>query len=376
MKHMEKKTLKDKSGSNKKKLIRTRRDIARIRIISVIVVLLVIAAIYYIVDSGSYVATVDGYRISKSEYMFFLKQQLASTEANEGLTTDKEKKDFWTTPVDGQDPFKTAKSKALDFSKEFTIQYIKAREAGFKIDAEARNQAATLVTAIKGQLSERVFRESYGIGSRELQRFYEKLSIIEKFKQKYLEKEYTPKEFTEEEVKAEYDKDRKVYDKVDISYITLYKFNENGVSLTDEEKAKKKKTAEEALDKIKQGEEFDKILAKYTEDKSDDEDKPVGKAKISYSQNSIYEYYIDWDLIEWAFENKTGDIDLIETDNFIYVAKIDDRTTFDDVKDTVKKTMQNRDRENFYDSALESWGLESRYNIIKNNRVYDSISYK
>lgn len=376
MKHMEKKTLKDKSGSNKKKLIRTRRDIARIRIISVIVVLLVIAAIYYIVDSGSYVATVDGYRISKSEYMFFLKQQLASTEANEGLTTDKEKKDFWTTPVDGQDPFKTAKSKALDFSKEFTIQYIKAREAGFKIDAEARNQAATLVTDIKGQLSERVFRESYGIGSRELQRFYEKLSIIEKFKQKYLEKEYTPKEFTEEEVKAEYDKDRKVYDKVDISYITLYKFNENGVSLTDEEKAKKKKTAEEALDKIKQGEEFDKILAKYTEDKSDDEDKPVGKAKISYSQNSIYEYYIDWDLIEWAFENKTGDIDLIETDNFIYVAKIDDRTTFDDVKDTVKKTMQNRDRENFYDSALESWGLESRYNIIKNNRVYDSISYK
>lgn len=376
MKHMEKKTLKDKSGSNKKKLIRTRRDIARIRIISVIVVLLVIAAIYYIVDSGSYVATVDGYRISKSEYMFFLKQQLASTEANEGLTTDKEKKDFWTTPVDGQDPFKTAKSKALDFSKEFTIQYIKAREAGFKIDAEARNQAATLVTAIKGQLSERVFRESYGIGSRELQRFYEKLSIIEKFKQKYLEKEYTPKEFTEEEVKAEYDKDSKVYDKVDISYITLYKFNENGVSLTDEEKAKKKKTAEEALDKIKQGEEFDKILAKYTEDKSDDEDKPVGKAKISYSQNSIYEYYIDWDLIEWAFENKTGDIDLIETDNFIYVAKIDDRTTFDDVKDTVKKTMQNRDRENFYDSALESWGLESRYNIIKNNRVYDSISYK
>jgi len=373
---MEKKTLKDKSGSNKKKLIRTRRDIARIRIISVIVVLLVIAAIYYIVDSGSYVATVDGYRISKSEYMFFLKQQLASTEANEGLTTDKEKKDFWTTPVDGQDPFKTAKSKALDFSKEFTIQYIKAREAGFKIDAEARNQAATLVTAIKGQLSERVFRESYGIGSRELQRFYEKLSIIEKFKQKYLEKEYTPKEFTEEEVKAEYDKDSKVYDKVDISYITLYKFNENGVSLTDEEKAKKKKSAEEALDKIKQGEEFDKILAKYTEDKSDDEDKPVGKAKISYSQNSIYEYYIDWDLIEWAFENKTGDIDLIETDNFIYVAKIDDRTTFDDVKDTVKKTMQNRDRENFYDSALESWGLESRYNIIKNNRVYDSISYK
>ncbi|MGI6622967.1 MAG: hypothetical protein GX227_01745 [Clostridiaceae bacterium] len=373
---MDKKTFKNKSGTSKKKLIKTRRDITRTRIIATIVVILVFAAVYYFIDSGSYVATVDGHRISKSDYQFFLKQQLASTEANEGLTTDEEKREFWTTPADGQDPFKAAKSKALDFSKEFTIQYIKAKEAGFKIDSEIKNQVAAIINSLKGQVTEKQFREQYNISSRELQSLYEKFSIIEKFKNKYLTDEYTAKDFTEDEVKAEYDKDAKVYDKVDISYVTLYRFNDMGMPLSEEEAAAKKKTAEEALDKAKQGEEFDKVIVKYTEEEASNEDKPIGKAKISYSQNSIYEYFIDWDLIEWAFENKTGDIDIIETDNFIYVARIDSRTTYDDVKDSVKKTLEYRDRESFYDSAIESWGLESRYNIIKNNRVYDSISYK
>lgn len=377
MEHMDKKTRRDKSGtSTKKKLIRTQKEITRTRIITVLAILLIIAVVYFVVDSGSYVATVDGYRISKSDYQFFLQQQLASTEANEGLTTDEEKKEFWTTPADGQDPFKAAKSRALDFSKEFTIQYIKAKEAGFKIDSEIKNNIANLMNSIKGQLTEKQFQEQYNISSRDLQSIYEKFSMIEKFKTKYLDNEYKVKEFTEEELKADYDKDKNIYDTVDISYVTLYKFNDTGVALSEEEIAAKKKTAEEALDKIKQGEEIDKVIAKYTDEKASSEDKTVGKAKITYSQDSVYAYYLEWDFIQWAFDNKPGDIDLIETSNFIYVAKIDSRTNFDDVKDKVKSTLENMDRESFYDSAIESWGLESRYNIIKNNRVYDSISYK
>lgn len=371
---MDKKT-KNKSGASKKKLIRTKREITRIRIITVIVAILVIAAVYYFVDSGSYVATVDGYRISKSDYLFFLRQQLASTEASEGLITDEEKREFWTTPADGQDPFKVAKSKALDFSKEFTIQYIKAREAGFKINSEIKNQVAAIINSLRGQMTEKQFREQYNISSGELQSLYERFSIIEKFRSKYIENEYPEKVFTEEELKAEYDKDSKLYDKVDISYIRLYKYNDQG-TLSEEETAAKKKTAEEALEKIKQGEDIDKVIEQYTEEEASNEDETVGKATVSYSQNSVYEYLIEWDVIEWAFDNKVGDADITETDNYIYVVSVEGRTSFNDVKDTVKETMEYNDRENFYESALESWGLEPRYNIIKNNRVYDSISYK
>lgn len=374
---MEKKTLKDKSGtSKKKKLIRTQQEITRTRIIAIIAVILVIAAVYFFIDSGSYVATVDGHRISKSDYKFFLKQQLSSTEANEGLTTDEEKKEFWTTPADGQDPFKAAKSKALDFSKEFTIQYIKAKEAGLKIDTEIKNQVTSLINSIKGQATEKQFQEQYKISSKDLQSIYEKFSLIEKFKNKYLDDEYKAKAYTEDEIKANYDKDKNLYDKVDISYVTLYKFDDKGTPLTEEAVAAKKKTAEEALGKIQQGEDIGQVIAKYTDEKASGDDKTVGKATIAYNQDSVYENYIEWDLIKWAFENNTGDTDIIETSNFIYVAKIDSRTNYDNVKDTVKKAMEYLDRESFYDSVVDSWGLEPQYNIIKNGRVYDSISYK
>ena len=48
---MDKKTFKNKSGTSKKKLIKTRRDITRTRIIATIVVILVFAAVYYFIDS-------------------------------------------------------------------------------------------------------------------------------------------------------------------------------------------------------------------------------------------------------------------------------------------------------------------------------------
>ena len=66
----------------------------------------------------------------------------------------------------------------------------------------------------------------------------------------------------------------------------------------------------------------------------------------------------------------------MESTYFIYVAKIEGRTDFDDVKTDVNDTMTSNASEEFYDDAIESWGLESRYNIIKNDRVYESISYK
>jgi len=368
MEHMDKKASKKKTGMSKKKLIRTRREIIRDRIIAAIVIVAVIAVSCFIIDSNSYVATVDGHRISKTEYLFFLSQQISITENSEGLTTDAEKNGFWTTPADGQDPFKAAKNKALDFSKDFTIQYIKAKEAGFKVDSEIKNQAATKISALKGQMTEQQFRAYYNIGSRELQSIYEKSALIDKFKNKYLEDEYKAKEFTEDEIKAEYDKNKDAYDKVDISYITFFKFNDQGSMLTDQEIEAKKKTAEEALEKIKQGEPITKVISQYTEEEPASEDDTVGKETLSYNENST--------LIKWAFENEIGALDIIETDYVIYVAQVDGRTDYEDVKADVKSSLEYQDREKFYESAIDSWGLEPRYNIIMNTRVYDSITYK
>ncbi|MGI6083843.1 MAG: peptidylprolyl isomerase [Acetivibrionales bacterium] len=365
----------------KKKLIRTQREKNRTKIIITVVIILLAAIVYYLIDSGSYVATVDGHRISKTVYQFFLQKQMSAAEVEEGLVTQEEKDKFWTTIADGQDPYEAAKREALNYSKEFMIQYIKAQESGMKIDSEIKEQIAAIMPSIQGELTEKQFKEAYKTTVAELQGIYEMFSVIEKYKRKYLDENYQPEAYTDEQLKAEYNTDAKLYDKIDVSYVTLYKFNETGTPLSEEEIAGKKEKAEEALKKIQEGGSMDEIISEYTEDKADssqegDGASVPGKASITYSQDSMYEYYLEWDFIEWAFDNKPGDTDIIETNYFIYVAKIDGRTTFDDVKDIVKSTMEFKAGEEFYNNVIESWGLEPKYNIIKNDRVYDSISYK
>ncbi len=365
----------------KKKLIKTQREKNITKIIITVAILLIFAIVYYFIDSSTYVATVDGQRISKSVYQLFLQQQLSATESEEGLTTQEEKDKFWTTTADGQDPYETAKREALNYSKEFMLQYIKAQEIGLKVDSKIKNQVASIMPSIKGQLTDKQFKETYKTTVAEFQSIYEIFSVIENYKNKYLEEQFQTKAYTDEQIEAKYNEDPKLYDNADISYIILNKSDEAGATLSEEEIAAKKEKAAEALSKVQQGESIDKVIAEYTEEtpvssETGTESKVLGKANITYSQNSMYQYYLEWNLIEWVFNNKPGDMEIIEGSYFIYVVKIDDKTAFADVKDVVKSSMEYNAKQEFYNSALETWGLESKYNIIKNERVYDSISYK
>ena len=376
---MDKISIKKGKTSQKKKLIKTEREKKITRLVVTAVLVIAAVLVYFIIDSGSYVATVDGYRISKPLYRFLLNQQMSATESEEGLTTQEEKDKFWTTIADGQDPFETAKREALNYSKEFMIQYIKAQEAGLKIDSAIKQQYESIITALRNQMSDKQFKETYKVTPSEMLRIYEMYGAIDKFRTKYLEENFKPEEYTDEQLKAEYDKDPKQYDSADIAYITLSKRNESADLLSEDELEEKKLKAREALDKIKNGEPIEKVIAEYTEDKpaSDDTDtSSLGKASVKYSQDSMFQYYIEWDVLEWVFDHKPGDADIIETANSIYVVKIEARTGFEDVKETIKNTLVEKAKEEFYNDALESWGLESKYNIIKNERVYDSISYK
>ena len=58
------------------------------------------------------------------------------------------------------------------------------------------------------------------------------------------------------------------------------------------------------------------------------------------------------------------------------MARIENRTDFDDVSEDVKNSMEEEAKEEFYDDVLDEWSLEPKYNIIKNDTVYEAISYK
>lgn len=368
---------KRKSNGEKKNLIRTKRESNKLKMIVTISILLVAAIIYYIVDSGSYVAVVDGNRISRAEYQFFLSQQKSVTEQENDVynKTDEEKKTFWLT-VDGQNPWETAKSKALDSAKDYMIQLIKAKELGLKVNAGIKSEVAGFLESTKRSMnitSDKQFSNYikliFGITPNQFSEISEKLMLIDKFKESYLNNQFKPADLTEEDLKTHYYKDPKQFDSVDIRYILLTKLDEEGKKLSDEQIKAKQKTAEEVLEKIKQGNDIDKVITDYTEETPDtSSDQPLGSSTIIYYEGS--------ELSEWVFEHKVGDSGIINFEEQILVTKIEKRTTFDDMKNTVRTTMQNEEKENFYEEALSNWSMETKYNIIKNDRIYDSFSYK
>ncbi len=376
---MEKKQLKAKPNAPKKNLIRTKGETSRIKIIVTIAILLVAALAYYFIDSGSFVATVDGNRISKYEYQFLLSQTQAEYEQKEGLNskTEQEKKEYWTKVADGQNPWENAKRDALEASKDHMVQLIKAKEMGLKVDSDIKNEIDSFMASLKGDMTDKQFsdqiKRAYKISVNEFRKVSANLMLIDKYKAAYLGKEYKAKEISDEEIKAYYDKDTKKFDQVDISYIALYKVDEKGAKLPQDQLDAKMSKAKEALDKIKKGEDVNKVIAEYTEDKVTEgtDAEKLGKATLGYSENASVQ-----NLINYIFDNKPGDSDIVDSEYAIYVVKIEDRTAFEDVKATIKTTMGNEAKEAFYDNALQTWRLESRYNIIKNDRVYDSFSYR
>ena len=380
---MDKKVTNVKTQNKKMKLIRTQKESNRLKIIITVAVLLVIALTYYLIDSASYVATVDKNRISKSEYQFFLSQQKSAVELEEGISgkTEEEREAYWTKTADGQNQREKAKNDALDTSKEYLIQLIKARETGLSINSAIKSEATGILQSNKGSMTDKQFddyiRFRFDISSDDLSKITANLILINDFKEAFINKNYTPSELTEADIRAYYEKDTKMFDNVSISYIEFSKF-EDDKELTAEQLSDKMKKANEALDRAKQGEEMDKLIAEYSESKLEEtteQAEPVGKATLSYSEGTSIQ-----NIIDWVFENKPGDAEVIETDSTIFVIKIDSRSTFDKVKATIKNYMDSEAKENFYDETLQSWGLDEKYNIVINNnwpfRVYDSIPNK
>ena len=132
-----------KNVKNKKK--RSNYDDKLIMIIAASVgaaLAVIVAAICIISYTGSYVAKVDGERIMKYEYEYFLtnaKQEMENDAVEAGtLAEDADANaiaEFWTDAKK-----KEAADKALEEAKKWKAQYILAEEKGFDLGYKERNE--------------------------------------------------------------------------------------------------------------------------------------------------------------------------------------------------------------------------------------------
>ncbi len=102
-----------------------------------IIAVITIGLVIYFNVTGGYVAKVNGQKIKKGEFAYYLEVQKLSMYRS-ALEVDPmiSEETFWATKINNEDAIEVAKQKALDSIKNIMVQYAKAKEAGISLTNE------------------------------------------------------------------------------------------------------------------------------------------------------------------------------------------------------------------------------------------------
>lgn len=349
---------------NKKKII---------SIVSVLIVLLGVMGWLYYVNATNYVATIKGEKITVDEFNFFLGSTKLEMEQNASVdrTSESALKAFWDTKIEGMDAREYAKQQALDSAKDYKIQLIKAKEKGLELDKGELEEIKSILNQIKQDMAAtyggdakgaEAFKKDYNITYEKYEKILKNLRLI----YKYVEEELPTFDVTEAEMEEYYKESPNTVDKVQVRRIMFATMNLNtGKEYTSEEKKDIKAKAQKVLEKIKDGEDAEKLALEYSDEPSVQDNKGLFEV-TAQTPTTIPGYK------EWVLEHKPGDADLLESDVGYFVLKVEDRTTYEEVKDDVKEAVQTKK----YLERLEKWAKESEFDVIKNENVYNKINIK
>ncbi|WPX09416.1 peptidylprolyl isomerase [Anaerocellum danielii] len=162
------------------------------------------------------------------------------------------------------------------------------------------------------------------------------------------------------EIEHYYNSHRSDFIEVKASHILLK------VSDSKEEAAKKKK-AEEVLRMIKDGQNFEKLAQKYSEDENT---KQKGGDLGYFRKGQMVKEFEDA-----AFSLSIGEISsIVKTSYGFHIIKVTDRKqlTLNEVKDEIKSTIESQKKDEYYQSLLEKWKKEAK--IKKFEDVLKSVS--
>jgi len=244
-----------------------------------VVAVIVVGLLLFFNMAGGVVATVDGEKITSSEFKYFLlvqKQSMLSEayRVDQNINEDT----FWATKIGGEDANEVAKKKALDAATELKVQYAKAKAAKTSLTSEeTANIDASIKTDIIDALGEgnkikanKALEEQYGFS-------------IDVFKQVMVQN-YTVQKFVGQELQnipdAEVSDVEAAYKKNPEWFKDETQFRVNAEeavwarhilfrleeSSTDEEKAAAKKKAEDLIVRLKAGEDFAALAKENSED--------------------------------------------------------------------------------------------------------------
>lgn len=351
-----------------------------ISVAAAVIILIVAGIIIYFNIQNSYVAVVDGEKITTGQYKCYLEMQSQSMYLNayaidNSMTWDT----FWSTEINGEDPKEYAKKIALKSAKEARLQYIKAKEAGIKLtNSELKYIDDYIQTNIV---------DKYGDGlklkaNKELEKEYG--FTMDDFRKVQIEtytiSKYWSSEITDEDIDIEkWYSQKPEWFKGNIGYRTdmeeavwlkyiMIACDED--SATQDEKTKAETKANELISKLKGGADF----AEVAKESSEIEDMQIGSGELILGKGDFIA-----ELDEAAFSLDEGEITEkpVKTNNGYYILQLEEKIPQNEpVSLRCAKEFSELGtsfvRNKIIDERVEEWMNKAQ--IKDNTAVYNSIT--
>ena len=281
--------------------------------------LVALISINMVACNKSTVAKINDVKISKDEY--------------------KKTEDFLyaTGTIENKDKSNQVNSDILSFIIDNEVVYQAAQEEGIKVkDFEVNEKFNNIKETIDENPAYKEKLKEAGIDEDFLKKQVKKDLVVSKYKENFIK----DIKISDKEIKAHYEshKDEFKIQEVRASQILISTLDDDNKQVSKEEKEKLKTKAEKLLNKVNNGEDFNKLAKKYSDDKNS------GKNGGDLGFFSKDDKNIDFTKEVFKLD-KGKRVALIETSYGYHIVKITDKRTvtksLEDSKDDIKNKILN-----------------------------------
>lgn len=281
--------------------------------------LVALISINMVACNKSTVAKINDVKISKDEY--------------------KKTEDFLyaTGTIESKDKSSKVNSDILSFIIDNEVVYQAAQEEGIKVkDFEVNEKFNNIKETIDENPAYKEKLKEAGINEEFLKKQVKKDLVVSKYKENFIK----DIKISDKEIKAHYEshKDEFKIQEVRASQILISTLDDDNKQVSKEEKEKLKTKAEKLLNKVNNGEDFNKLAKKYSDDKNS------GKNGGDLGFFSKDDKNIDFTKEVFKLD-KGKRVALIETSYGYHIVKITDKRTvtksLEDSKDDIKNKILN-----------------------------------
>lgn len=324
------------------------------KIFTLILCLMMTVSLVGCSTANKVVATVNGQDITLGNYEKLLALNKSSMESYYGS-------EIWSTEIEDGKTYEDAlRDMVLQTMIGSEVIYQQAeKEKVAPTDKQVQEQIDSFNESIKDDTEYQAEIKKMGIDDNFL-KFQFARDLANSNLQKKFEEDT---KISESEMKKYYDENKDSFytDTVTASHILLKTQDDEGKELSDEKKKEAKKKAEEALAKVKAGEDFAEVAKEYSQDSSASNGGELG----TFGRGQMVTEFEDA-----AFGMKAGEIsDIVETQYGYHIIKVTDRVdkqeSYDDVKDQIKSTLASQEYTEYVEKLKSDSKIEEKEDIVK-----------